>query len=61
MGVAVVDPYRISFRIPGVGSDIEKWLRETSPLALEAILRMTIPNGGPSGPDLCKLLGDSAY
>lgn len=46
MGVAVVDPYRISFRIPGVkASDIEKWLRETSPLALEAILRMTIPNG----------------
>ena len=46
MGVAVVDPYRISFRIPGVSaSDIEGWLRETSPLALEAVLRMTIPNG----------------
>ena len=45
-GMAVVDPYRISFKIPKVDAGhIEEWLRGTSPSALEAILRMTIPNG----------------
>mgnify|MGYP002819597267 FL=1 len=45
-GIAVVDPYRISFKIPEVtASHMEGWLMETSPRALEAIMRMTIPNG----------------
>ena len=45
-GMAVIDPYRISFKIPRVDAGhIEEWLRTTSPSALEAILRMTIPNG----------------
>ena len=45
-GMAVIDPYRISFKIPRVDAGhIEEWLRGTSPSALEAILRMTIPNG----------------
>ncbi|MDP6885364.1 MAG: DEAD/DEAH box helicase [Candidatus Thalassarchaeaceae archaeon] len=46
MGTTLIDPYRIAFQVPGttVGHVIE-WLTETSPEALETILRMTIPNG----------------
>ena len=46
MGTTLVDPYRIAFQIPGTNVEhIIGWLNETSPEALESILRMTIPNG----------------
>tara|TARA_Y100001970_G_scaffold53658_2_gene67974 strand:- start:9097 stop:12090 length:2994 start_codon:yes stop_codon:yes gene_type:complete len=46
MGTTLVDPYRIAFQIPGTNVEhIIEWLNETSPEALESILRMTIPNG----------------
>ncbi|MEC7706417.1 MAG: helicase-related protein, partial [Candidatus Thermoplasmatota archaeon] len=46
MGRALVDPYRISFQVPGMtASNVIEWLQETPPNALPSILRMTIPNG----------------
>jgi len=46
IGMVVIDPYRISFQVPGLtpGSMVN-WLQETPPEALEGIMRMTIPNG----------------
>ena len=46
MGRALVDPYRISFQVPGMtATNVVEWLQETPPDALPSILRMTIPNG----------------
>ena len=46
MGRALVDPYRISFQVPGMtAGNVIEWLQETPPNALPSILRMTIPNG----------------
>ena len=46
MGTTLVDPYRIAFQVPGTtAAHVIEWLTTTSPDALEAILRMTIPNG----------------
>ena len=46
MGRALVDPYRISFQVPGMtASNVIEWLQETPSNALPSILRMTIPNG----------------
>ena len=46
MGRTLVDPYRIAFQVPGTSArDVIGWLMETSPEAVEPILRMTIPNG----------------
>ena len=46
MGRALVDPYRISFQVPGMSAgNVVEWLQETPPDALPSILRMTIPNG----------------
>jgi len=46
MGRTLIDPYRISFQIPGTNAeDVLGWLSETAPEALPSILKMTIPNG----------------
>jgi ATP-dependent Lhr-like helicase len=46
MGTTLVDPYRIAFQVPGTNAaHVIEWMSETSPEALETILRMTIPNG----------------
>lgn len=46
MGTTLIDPYRIAFRVPGTtAGHVMEWLTETSPEALDTILRMTIPNG----------------
>ena len=46
MGRAVIDPYRISLQVPGVGpGDVIEWLTGTTAEALPSIMRMTIPNG----------------
>ena len=46
MGTTLIDPYRIAFQVPGTTpSHVIEWLTETSPEALETVLRMTIPNG----------------
>lgn len=46
MGRTLIDPYRISFQIPGTNAeDVMGWLNGTPPEALPSILRMTIPNG----------------
>ena len=45
MGRVLIDPYRISFQIPGTTVlDIIGWLKETPSIALPSILRMTVPN-----------------
>ena len=45
MGRTIIDPYRISFQIPGTTpKDIIEWLEGTPAVALASILRMTIPN-----------------
>jgi ATP-dependent Lhr-like helicase len=45
MGRVLIDPYRISFQIPGTSVlDIIGWLKETPAIALPSILRMTVPN-----------------
>ncbi|MFL2971142.1 MAG: DEAD/DEAH box helicase [Candidatus Thalassarchaeaceae archaeon] len=46
MGTTLIDPYRIAFQVPGTtAAHVIEWLTTTSPDALEAVLRMTIPNG----------------
>ena len=46
MGTTLVDPYRIAFQVPGTKAvHVIEWISNTSPEALETILRMTIPNG----------------
>ena len=46
MGRTLIDPYRISFQVPGTNArDVVGWLMETPPAALGSILTMTIPNG----------------
>ncbi len=45
-GMVVIDPYRISFNVPGLTPEsMVRWLQETPPEALDGIMRMTIPNG----------------
>jgi ATP-dependent Lhr-like helicase len=45
-GMVVIDPYRISFQVPGLTPDsMVNWLQNTPPEALDGIMRMTIPNG----------------
>ncbi len=46
LGTTLVDPYRIAYQVPGTtAAHVIEWMTETSPEALETILRMTIPNG----------------
>ena len=46
MGRALIDPYRIAFQVPGMTpQNVIEWLKETPPIALPSILRMTIPHG----------------
>jgi ATP-dependent Lhr-like helicase len=46
VGMVVIDPYRISFSVPGLTPEsMVRWLQETPPEALDSIMRMTIPNG----------------
>ena len=46
MGRALIDPYRIAFQVPGMTpQNVIEWLKETPPIALPSILKMTIPHG----------------